>query len=1795
MKYLHRFWRIHGNSLRAAAPAVFALCALTSKADAQITTLLDLENPAAQGYTLYTYSFQAQLTQTFLTFEFRQDPAYWRLDDVSVTNISSTQLIVNGGFEGGTFGAQSTPNSWTLIGQAGLSAGGRASAGCAHSGSVCYKDGAVGGVDGLYQSFATTVGATYSLSFWLEADGGSTASAIVQVGASLDHGGVLVPQPTSTNIIATGSPYLAAGLGTALNPVFDGGTLQLDSSGPVFSQNFTVNSTNGTIDAAGRNSTMSGVISGAGGLTFTNSSSGGGVTLTNTNTYQGATTVNGGATLALSGTGSIAASSGVADNGIFDISASTAGASIRSLSGGGSVALGNQYLTLSNASGTFSGAIGGPGGLAITGGTETLTGTSTYTGGTAVSSGGVLIVGADAALGDAAGMLTLNEGTLRTTASFAMTRNSALAGDGMFMTDSGTNLLDNGGVTGLGGLIKSGAGTLQLCGSVSNAGGTSVTAGSLVICGSDTGTGSVTVQGGAALAITGAGTLAVAAGIIDNGSFDISGSASGASVQSLSGSGSVALGNQILTLTNASGTFTGNIAGAGGLALSGGTETLAGVNAFTGATGISGGATLALSGAGGIGSSSSVNDNGAFDISATPGASIRSLSGNGTVALGSQTLTLTGANGLFAGSIAGTGALVVTAGTETLGGVNTFTGSTDIGSGASLALSGNGSVAASSGVAANGILDISGTTAGAAIRSLSGSGAVALGNQSLIMTNAAGTFAGTVGGTGGITISGGAETLSGVNAYTGATAISSGAALALVGVGGIAGSAGVIDNGALDISGAMSGASIRSLSGNGTVALGGESLTLTGANGLFGGSIAGSGGLAIAGGSETLSGTNTYSGGTSVSGGARLIIAADVALGDASAPLSLMNGTLQTTTSFSMARDIVLAGDGALDTNGGTDLRENGNLSGVGALIKNGLGALELCGNASNTGGISVNAGSLAICGSSLGTGAIVIGTGATLALTGAGSIARSSGVTDNGTIDISGSTAGATIQSLAGNGSIALGVQTLTLANASGTFSGAIGGGGGLVLTGGTETLTGVSTYTGGTLVSNGRLIINGDAALGGASGGLTLSNATLENVGTVDTARTITLIGNNALSTDSGAVFTQSGQISGSGQLTKVGDGTLILAADNRAWGQQGSNTSGGLTIDSGLVEVENPYGLGFGLITVNGGVISTTVNILTGQTILISGATALNVDAGTTTTLTGTVETTGTSSCFAKTGGGTLVMSGTVNLANGTCVEQGQLSANGSINSIVTVSAGATLRGIGTVAGAVMVQGTLAPGNSPGTLTVAGAVTMEPGSSYQEDINGTATGAGPGNYSRLLVTGAANQFIAGGAILNVNLLNITGTAAYTAFQPALGDSFRIVTADGGIIGRFAAFTEPDGLAANTQLAIFYDPFGDKSIDLRVVPISYASFVQTAGASANARSLGTAMDQILSVDQSGRASTSQDQLLFTIAGISADALPGVLTGLAGEVHADLAAVAPQAGQWLESSVARQLEFSSADGELSAPLPGQAFWFDSTANHGRWDADDRSSGFTTNRTQVAVGFDLLAGRGSRVGIGYSHSLIDVSTPVASGSIDENLGFVYGQYSAGAVILDGLAGAGSSRWETDRVDPLGLSTATLDSSRHGVTELASFGVRLPSQLGGVDVEPYVRALWQRVARTSFNEGAALDALSGPDYSAKGVRSSAGLLVGPKNASPLAAPFGYQIDVGGGYDSGNLVHPNVAAAIAGTSTTILAPDIGRAFGRVSLTGTARLGTRTYAYAGLVDEARNGKAEDAGFNLGVRANF
>ncbi len=139
--------------------------------------LLYISNAFLFNYTFYQRSFIAASSDTNLLFVLRQDPSYWCLDDISVESPDGQECIQDGSFESGSLSyykfrnPSDSPDSGTI------------STYCPHTGHYNYYDGAVGNPDCLSQSFATIVGTTYNLTFWLSNLGGPTNSFIVFVGS----------------------------------------------------------------------------------------------------------------------------------------------------------------------------------------------------------------------------------------------------------------------------------------------------------------------------------------------------------------------------------------------------------------------------------------------------------------------------------------------------------------------------------------------------------------------------------------------------------------------------------------------------------------------------------------------------------------------------------------------------------------------------------------------------------------------------------------------------------------------------------------------------------------------------------------------------------------------------------------------------------------------------------------------------------------------------------------------------------------------------------------------------------------------------------------------------------------------------------------------------------------------------------------------------------------------------------------------------------------------------------------------------------------------------------------------------------------------------------------------------------------------------------------------------------------------------------------------------------------------------------------------------------------------------
>ena len=197
------------------------------------------------------------------------------------------------------------------------------------------------------------------------------------------------------------------------------------------------------------------------------------------------------------------------------------------------------------------------------------------------------------------------------------------------------------------------------------------------------------------------------------------------------------------------------------------------------------------------------------------------------------------------------------------------------------------------------------------------------------------------------------------------------------------------------------------------------------------------------------------------------------------------------------------------------------------------------------------------------------------------------------GTLQANGTLTTTLPMTLTGSG----GNATVDTAGNTVTLSGSLSGPGGLTKTdSGTLVLTTANTYAGDTLISGGSLQLTNAQALQqstldtSGSGSLNFNNLTAATLGGLKGPGNLSLantagaavaltVGNNGVNT------TYSGTLSGSGSLTKVGAGALILAGSNLY--------SGGTEVDNGtLVAANGASGsaTGSGNVTLNGGTLAS-----------------------------------------------------------------------------------------------------------------------------------------------------------------------------------------------------------------------------------------------------------------------------------------------------------------------------------------------------------------------------------------------------------------------------------------------------------------------------------------------------------------------------------------------------------------------------------------------------------------------------
>jgi autotransporter-associated beta strand protein len=611
-------------------------------------------------------------------------------------------------------------------------------------------------------------------------------------------------------------------------------------------------------------------------------------------------------------------------------------------------------------------------------------------------------------------------------------------------------------------------------------------------------------------------------------------------------------------------------------------------------------------------------------------------------------------------------------------------------------------------------------------------------------------------------------------------------------------------------------------------------------------------------------------------------------------------------------------------------------------------------------------------------------------------------------------------------------------------------------------------------------------------------------------------------------------------------------------------------------------------------------------------------------------GSVTFTGTNSYT----GGTIVNAGATLIVSG-------IAPTGFGN--VFVNSGGTLMGTGTINGAMSVSGTLKPGNSPGYLASTGNVTMQASSIYQQDIAGvvrasssTPVGA-TGYYSALNVTGG--QFVINsGATLTPRLTNLFaanetgyGSKPYT---PVLGDRFRIITASGGISGKFSTLTQPAELTAGTQFVPFYNIANSNSLDLAVIPTSYQTTISAASGNKNAQSVAGALDRMVVALKNGISTAAQDQLLYATSANNAASLSGYTLGLSGEVYPATVAVVAQTTQRVQQAVQNRLGDTmglSAPSSMTNPAGNTALmgstnailsggvassavstnpnvnpdaeaksfanpnaWGELAYQNGQRSSDNNSGGWASNLYQLVFGSDFISANGMKLGGGLALSSTTLKPSYGSATIQQGSVFAYGKMPLEEFVVDAMASIGMSSSDISRNDVTGLGNGFRNKSVSGNDVMVSLGVSRPFDVDDFRVTPFARVTWQMVSQSGVNEGDIASALSVNRYTGNGVRGMLGVAAGSKANNPMTEQYTYRVFVGVGADSSGVLNPSMTASLAGLSTTINTPNAGTAFVQAGLYGTAKFADNAYAYAGLSGEARSNQTLGA-VNVGLRFQF
>ena len=619
----------------------------------------------------------------------------------------------------------------------------------------------------------------------------------------------------------------------------------------------------------------------------------------------------------------------------------------------------------------------------------------------------------------------------------------------------------------------------------------------------------------------------------------------------------------------------------------------------------------------------------------------------------------------------------------------------------------------------------------------------------------------------------------------------------------------------------------------------------------------------------------------------------------------------------------------------------------------------------------------------------------------------------------------------------------------------------------------SGVRLRSGGTVDNYGSIYGNHD--------GVHISGET----GTVNNYGTITGDGDNGIQLDNGGSVNNSGYINGSTDGIRVYGGAATIVNSGRISGGEGYSIS--------LANYNNTVTLQTGS-RLDGDVYGGTAN----DALILQGTGTDVNNFYNFETLTVQAD-----AWDGRTNGWNLT--GNSTFTTNTTVESGLLRVNGTLTTpLVLVLTNGVLGGAGTIVGTVDNHGIMAPGNSPGTLTIIGSLTN--GSDYHAQVNA--------DWSHDLITVSDTATITGGDVVVQLEHKVYGSSNTVA----------ILTATNGVTGTYVT----SYFDTNTAVPIFLTQvltYDTNNVYLTLNRSKFASVAKTY----NQKGVAGALDGIVDSFSPGMSNLVTE--FFWLG--SASEASAALDSMSGEIHGTLGMLDVELEKAFNQSVLKRTARMNAGqenggyatrsqptllasaGSTLPPIPADKsrpfdIWLQGFGTFGQLGGDGNALGGNYTISGMNGGFDYRLSSELLLGlaVGYSHNNADVGGPGASGNVDAIQIAAYGGYLSGPWRLDGIFSYGFLQTSTKRQINVGPIHQQAEGSYDGGVFSVSAEGGYAFEFGKVTLEPTLGVNYAHLSQNSFNEtGTANDGnnygLNVRDVGMDSFRSAAGLRLAAK--------------------------------------------------------------------------------------------